>query len=112
MPRNSRDNSLSKFQEIKGMAKTYSLRDKYLSPTAVITTKYARNVLSQIIHINKVMDVLCEPYRTIISKTFFEAETSNRCWWVGCYSKTTFYRLRSKAINSFLLAYQTKWNID
>lgn len=112
MPRNSRDNSLARFEEIMTLAKTYSLKSKYLDPGFNNETNYSRFVISQIKHIDKVMNILCEPYRTIISKTFFERDKNNLNWWAQCYSKTTFYRLRTKAINSFLLAYQTKWNTN
>lgn len=108
MPRNSRNNSLGRFEEIMLLAKTYSLKGKYFDPEFKSETNYAKMVISEINHIDKVMDVLSEPYRTIISKTFFERDKNDLNWWAQCYPKTTFYRLRTKAINSFLLAYQAR----
>lgn len=108
MPRNSRNNSLGRFDEIMTLAKTYSLKSKYFDPEFKSKSAYSRMVISQINHIDEVMNVLCEPYKTIINKTFFERDKNDLYWWAQCYPKTTFYRLRTRAIKSFLLAYQVK----
>ena len=90
MPRNSHDNSLSRFYEVKDIAEAYFSSDNY-----------NRKLKSKTLAACKSLD---EPCFTIFKNIFFENKDNN--WWNTCYSKTTFYRLRSRAINSFLVAYR------
>ena len=41
----------------------------------------------------------------IITQTFRGDGTCSNEWWKGMYSKTTFYRIRQKAIQNFLKEY-------
>ena len=105
MPRNSHDGSYSRFTEMESIAKVYFLRAKYYNEGAVNLNN--RNI-RKINKIDKACNVLCDPYKTIIRNTFFEKK--ELYWWSEFYSKTTYYRLRNKAIQTFLLAYKLQWS--
>lgn len=102
MPRNSIDNSYERFIAVENFAKLYSLKDKYLKKNKL--SKADKVIYKQISKISKAYNVLCDPYQTILRNTFFEKK--ELYWWIDYYSKTTYYRLRSKAIKTFLLAYE------
>lgn len=42
----------------------------------------------------------------IITQTFRSDGEPNNKWWKGIYSKSTFYRMRSRAMKSFLEVYE------
>lgn len=103
MPKNSRLNSLEKYNSVQKIARAYSLKEKLINMDQENLSNYSENILKKINKVDKVFSILAEPYKTIIKNTFFEKK--ELYWWDDCYSKTTFYRLRTKAINSFLLAF-------
>jgi len=105
MPRNSRDGSYERFNEMENLAKCYFLRAKYYKENKTVDADNKN--IRQIYKIDSACNVLCDPYKTIIKNTFFEKK--NLYWWEGFYSKTTYYRLRNKAIQTFLLAYKLQW---
>ena len=103
MPRNSRDNSLDRFIQVRILAKTYQLKPKYeLLEYEKQSDRIKRN-MRMIGRFDKALDELAEPYKTIFRNTFFKFD--DLLWWNEFYSKTTFYRLRNEAIKSFLVAY-------
>lgn len=104
MGRNSHDGSYIRFIEMETLAKVYFLRAKYFKKDAEILTKCTNKNARKIQKINKACDALGDPYKTIIQNTFFDKK--NLYWWEGFYSKTTYYRLRNKAIKAFLAVYE------
>ena len=66
-------------------------------------TNYKKNNLKKIFRIERARKCLAEPYKTIIDNTFFIKK--ELYWWIDFYPKTTYYRLRGKAIRTFLEAY-------
>lgn len=104
MPRNSKDGSYYRFNEMETIAKVYFLRSKYfknnLQKPVIETNKKARKINK----ITKAFSALSDPYKTIIRNTFFEKK--DEFWWSDYYPKTTYYRMRNQAIKAFLLAYK------
>ena len=47
-----------------------------------------------------VLNDLNSQHKLIIEKTFIN--TDNNFWWLNLYSKSTFYRLKDEALNSFV----------
>lgn len=101
MPRNSSDNSLGRFTEIVKISKSYSLKNELLRTTNL--SKSETLLLKEINKIDNACEAIADPYLTILRNTFFDKKPCY--WWADLYSKTTYYRLRNKAINTFLLAY-------
>lgn len=105
MSRNSKDDSLGRKKKVE------AIRDKYFECTrkmrlcdvARLTTAdypayracstYAGIVESAFQGLDPIS-------RMIINKDFFYNDYVN--WWVGIYSKSSYYRLRDKAIRAFL----------
>lgn len=85
MPRNSKSNSLARFNEIKN-----------------IVINYKNNKNNECV--TKTFLIINEPYKTILVNTFFK--NKNIFWWNDIYSKTTYYRLRNRAVDSFLMIYR------
>lgn len=104
MPRNSRDNSLKRIEYVRQIIKPYSLKDKYRFLNSDKQSFHIKTNLKKIWKIERSFNELAEPYKTIFKKTFFE--TNTLYWWDSFYSKTTFYRLRNKAIKAFIIAYE------
>lgn len=104
MARNSYDGSYIRFSEMETIAKVYFEKAKYYKSNGNPKTEKVNNKMLTIGKIDKACNVLCDPYKTIIRNTFFEKK--NLYWWEQYYSKTTYYRLRNKAIKTFLLAYK------
>lgn len=85
------------------------IRDNYFHCGAALRSKLrisdslglARNVYEEYISdVEKAMLLLDPIDRKILKNEFFYS--TNKVWWIGEYSRTTFYRLRRKAIDSFL----------
>ena len=95
MAKNSSDNSYGRFNELKDISNYY--RNNQKNMVSIRAFKKIRKI-------DKVCNVLSDPYKTIIKKTFFEV--NDLYWWVDYYSRTTYYRLRSKAIKTFLAFYK------
>ena len=104
MGRNSHDGSYYRFVEMENIAKVYFLRAKFYKENPNLLNNEKNKDVRKINKIDKACNVLCDPYKTIIKNTFFEKK--NLYWWEGFYPKTTYYRLRDKAIQTFLLAYK------
>ena len=104
MARNSYDGSYIRFVEVETIAKVYFEKSKYYKNNGKPKIEKPNDRMQAIGKIEKACNVLCEPYKTIIKNTFFEKK--NLYWWETYYSKTTYYRLRNKAIKTFLLAYK------
>lgn len=100
MPRNSHDNSLDRFMQVRNLTKTYLLKPRCQYLVFKNQSNRIKRNIKIIGKIDKAWDELIEPYKTIFNNTFFE--TKNYDWWKGLYSKTTFYRLREQAIKEFL----------
>lgn len=55
-------------------------------------------------HINKVLDMLEPIDKEFIENDFLEKE--NPFWWNNCYSKSSYYRNKKKALEMFLHFYK------
>lgn len=106
MPRNSSNNSLIKFNEIKEIFDDYLLlkrKSRFISPFA--RDKKSKDALESVRKLEGILSRLKEPYCSILRKTFIEQD--DLYWWSASFTTTKYYRLRSLAIDSFLLAYET-----
>lgn len=103
MPRNSQDGSYNRFVEMETLAKVYYSRAKFKSNLKTVPKERIKEKELLIEKIERTCNALCEPYKSIVKNTFFEKK--NLYWWEGVYPKTTYYRLRNKAIQTFLLVY-------
>lgn len=54
--------------------------------------------------INKSIDSLKPDFAYVIRKTFIE---SNKFWWWGLYSKTSYYNKRKIALDGFFAVFET-----
>lgn len=79
----------------------------------LMTKNYVNNGLgTNTFHNNKrfhfvfdyVLKSLHGEYQHILTNTFINP--SFKYWWVGIYSKTSFYRLREKALTSFISLFE------
>ena len=103
MPKNSFDNSLAKYSQVEKIVSMYACKGKYERSFEVDKNE---KLFKKILAINKcerALRALSDPYRTIIKNTFLIKKDTY--WWVDFYPKTTYYRLRTRAINSFLRVY-------
>ena len=53
---------------------------------------------------NFCLDHLEYEYRTILVKTYFKCQF--KFWWVDIYAKTTFYRMRARALTNFVSLFE------
>ena len=105
MGRNSKDDSLSRYEELLKISVRYNDYLRYprlkmrlasgakLSELPAATT-YVRNV-------KKALERLEPNHRILIEKEFF-SRNNKPTWWSKYYSKSTYYRVRSLAIKSFI----------
>lgn len=56
-------------------------------------------------HIHQALKNLSVIDSYIITETFHHDGKVSNTWWKGLYKKSTFYRMRSRAINAFLKEY-------
>lgn len=103
MPKNSFDNSLAKYSQVEKIVSIYASKDKYQRSFDADKNKKLFNKIHSINKCERALKALSDPYRTIIKNTFLIKKDTY--WWVDFYPKTTYYRLRSRAINSFLRVY-------
>ena len=106
MGRNSKDNSLTRYEEILRISVTYHQLLDSVGPVLIISSvsrkahllaaSYVRNVRSTLKKMNK-------SNRTIVTNEFFSKCSPD--WWVKRYSRSSFYRKRALAIKSFLENY-------
>ena len=103
MPKNSHDGSWARLQEVSSLLKFYAGRQKMLENYEDLsnTKKYS---WKKFFRLDTIYKSLADPYRMILENSFMKK--NNLYWWVDYYSKTTYYRLRSKAIKSFLNMYK------
>ena len=52
---------------------------------------------------DRAMEALSERSKEILNRSYFQVEYP--FWWLDFYSSTTYYRYRSKAINSFVFIF-------
>lgn len=106
MPRNSSNNSLIKFNEIKGIFDNYLfLKRKSYSILPFSKDKKSKEAIESIKKLEGILNRLKYPYSLILRKTFIEQ--NDLYWWSSFFTTTKYYRLRNLAIDSFLLAYET-----
>ena len=53
---------------------------------------------------NFCLDHLEHEYRTILVKTYVKCQF--KFWWVDVYTKTTFYRMRARALTNFVSLFE------
>lgn len=96
MPKNSWNNSLQRYCEVKKITERYSEK----------VNNAESNKSPSVRKVEKTISLLDDPYRTVIKNTFIDCK--NLYWWIDYYSKTTYYRIRNRAINAFLMVYNTQ----
>ena len=104
MPKNSHDGSWDRLQEVSNLLKFYANKQKHLLENYEDIANSNKYSWKKFFRLNKVYNALADPYRMILENTFMKK--NNLYWWVDYYSKTTYYRLRSKAVKSFLNMYK------
>jgi len=107
MGRNSKDNSLTRYEEILRISIRYNefmnrpkflfLRPNY-KYMGVDVNEYVKKV-------NGTLKCLSKEDKHILFKEFFN-EKDNREWWKKYYSKSTYYRKRFFAIKRFMETYE------
>lgn len=104
MPRNSADNSLGSFNEVKALFKNY----KDAKRTIRMKSSFFYGEENEIVNKTEfILSRLRDQYVFILTNTFIKE--NNLYWWACYFSKSKFYRLRSRAINAFLLAYRFEY---
>jgi len=103
MPRNSKDNSLERYNTMMSLCEKYHI---YLSyPHARLTMRSETKArVKSAIHFVKVFKCTLaklEPKYIEIIKNEFLSDDKNY-WWKLKYSRATFYRYRDKAVTNFL----------
>ncbi len=78
---------------IKEQETTYSLVDLHNQ----INISYCEKFIT---FIDNILNTMSFEYSRILENEFFTNTDSN--WWYGIYSKSTFYRLKKKAMTLFL----------
>ena len=107
MGRNSKDNSLARYEELIKISVRYNdyLRHQMfrigLSP---ITHKPTNEASRYVFNVRRVLNELSKENREIIVNEFF-SEKTNSNWWNKYYSSSTYYRKRYFAIKSFMEIY-------
>ena len=109
MGRNSKDNSLSRFEKLIKISVRY--RDYVRHPRMKI--KFAsggesvplQDAVSYVKSVRKTLEGMNPGLRELIEKEFFNRNTKPN-WWSKYYSKSTYYRLRNKAIRKFIEGFE------
>lgn len=68
---------------------------KKCNPSKIVYKKYTKKEFDE--HFLFALNALNDEYKTIIKKIYFEKDL---IWWVDYYSKSSFYRLRARALNT------------
>ena len=110
MGRNSKDNSLSRFEQLVRISVRY--RDYLHHPRVKIKfasggeTVPSQDAVSYVKSVKKTLEKMNPSLREVIEKEFFNRNTKPN-WWSKYYSKSTYYRLRDKAIRKFIEEFGT-----
>ena len=108
MGRNSKDNSLSRFEELIRISVRY--RDYLRHPRMKIRfasggeTVPLPDAVHYVKNVQKTLSTMTPAMRELIEKEFFSRNTKPN-WWSKYYSKSTYYRLRNRAIKKFVEAF-------
>ena len=104
MGRNSKDNSMTRYEELVKISIRYNdyLRHQMFSiGFSSITRKPMNAAARYVLNVKRVLNELNKEERDIIMNEFF-VENKNWNWWSKYYSKSTYYRKRYFAIKSFM----------
>ena len=106
MGRNSKDNSLTRYEELVKISIRYN--DYLRHPLKLgFASRSNREVAQAVKYVNKVKKVLkglAKEDKSIIMKEFFSYK-GDPFWWVKYYTKSTYYHRRFYAIKSFMEMY-------
>lgn len=108
MGRNSKDNSLRRYEEAIKISVRY--RDYLLHPRLKIRLSSGENeflsdAVKYVKNVRKTLDNLNPHERELINKEFFEKNVKQD-WWSKYYSRSTYYRLRNEAIKKFVEGFE------
>ena len=103
MGRNSKDNSLARYEELLRISVRYN--DYITRPTfrlmiASVTRKPKTEAEKYVFHVRSVLKGLNKEDKEILVNEFF-SNNFNPSWWTKYYTKSTYYRKRYQAIKSF-----------
>ena len=107
MGRNSKDNSLTRFEELLRISVRY--HDYLSKPSfrfmlAGFTHKPKTEAERYVYHVRSILKELKDEDKKIITNEFF-SQHSSPTWWTKYYSKSTYYRKRYFAIKTFMERY-------
>lgn len=109
MGRNSKDNSLIRYEQLLMVTVRYNDYIHHPRPRLILASKTARELPEAIKYVKEVKVALSkieQDYREIIINEFFNKNKRDSCWWTPKYSKTTYYRIRNIAIQRFLEVFE------
>ena len=107
MGRNSKDNSLTRYEEMLRISVRYN---EYISKPsfrimfASITRKPKTEAERYVFHVRNTLKELDKEDKDILVNEFFSFN-NNSFWWTKRYTKSTYYRKRYLAIKSFFERY-------
>lgn len=103
MSRNSKENSMQRYEEMLRVSVRYLdyiKHPRFHITFSSITRKKLNEAAHYVVSVKKALNSLDKPYRELLMFEFFN-ETYNPLWWKKYYTKSTYYRRRSEAIRAF-----------
>ena len=107
MGKNSKDDSLSRFEELIKISVRYNdylTRPRLYHGFSSIRTPRKNDVAQYVTTVNKTLEKLSNEDKYIINNEFFSIN-KDPLWWTKYYSKSTYYRKRYFAVKAFMEIY-------
>lgn len=104
MGRNSKDHSLTRYEELLKISVQYSNYKQTSSNSLLLSKaerKYQKLANEYMRSVKRTLNKLNKSDKHLIKKEFFSSNR-NPFWWTSEYSKSAYYRHRSSAVKSFL----------
>lgn len=90
--------NIANYQFLKSTVREQDLNYNAIDLKKEINYSYLKNYVT---YIDNILSMLDSEQQYIIKKEFFGIKTKN--WWISDYSRSTFYRLKRKAVTQFLM---------
>ena len=107
MGRNSKDNSLARYEEVIKISVRYNdfiSHPRFRFSLGSVNRMSNNQALNYVRNVRKALDNLKKEDKNIIFQEFFN-EKAELLWWRKHYTKSTYYRKRGNAIKHFLESY-------
>lgn len=104
MGRNSKDNSLARYEELLKISVRYNDYIRHPRFRITFSSRSRRQLNDAVKYVKNVKDALgglSKEDRHLISNEFF-SNRNNQLWWTKYYSQSTYYRKRYFAIKAFI----------